>query len=388
MLAPLAVYIHWPFCLAKCPYCDFNSHVREVIDQAAWAGALITALETYRRETGPRRVSSIFFGGGTPSLMAPATVGAVIDCIARLWPLDGDAEITLEANPTSVEAGRFAALREAGVNRLSLGVQALDGAALDFLGRHHSVDQALAALNLAKGLFPRVSFDLIYARPGQTPKAWEAELKRALGLAAGHLSCYQLTFEPGTPFYGALRRGRIRAPGEDRQQRLLALTHRLCAEAGLPAYEISNFAAPGAESRHNLAYWQYDEYLGVGPGAHGRLLLAGQRMATSARRRPEAWLDAVDRDGTGEQARQTLSTTEQALEMIMMGLRLRQGVSRPGFRRAVGRPLDDFIDTGTAALYRREGFIADDAAGIRLTTTGWPLLNSITAGLVATGEPA
>ncbi len=289
---PFAVYVHWPFCKAKCPYCDFNSHVRAAIDQAAWQRALLAELDHYADRTPGRTVSSVFFGGGTPSLMAPATAAALIERIGQRWVLAGDAEITLEANPTSVEAERFRDFRAAGVNRASLGVQALDPAALTFLGRGHSVGEAIAAIALARRQFPRFSFDLIYARPGQEPAQWDAELKQALSLAGDHLSLYQLTIEKGTAFHTAHARGDFAIPDDDRAGMLYELTQLRLNEAGLPSYEISNHARPGGESRHNLVYWRYGDYVGIGPGAHGRLTLGGAKVATRQLRLPETWLAA------------------------------------------------------------------------------------------------
>ena len=325
-MTDLAVYIHWPFCKSKCPYCDFNSHVRERIDEARWRGALLAELEYYAALTPARTVTSIFFGGGTPSLMAPATAAAVLERVAALWPLDPAVEITLEANPSSVEAARFRDFRAAGVNRVSLGVQALDDAALEFLGRAHDRREALAALDVARRSFERFSFDLIYARPGHTVAAWEAELNRALALAGEHLSVYQLTIEPGTAFATAHARGDFALPDEETQAALYETTQERLAAAGLPAYEISNHARPGAECRHNLAYWRYRDYVGVGPGAHGRLTLEGRKVATRQRRAPETWVETVERAGHGTEETTALTPDEVREERLMMGLRLAEGV--------------------------------------------------------------
>jgi len=328
-----AVYVHWPFCLSKCPYCDFNSHVRDNVDQARWRAALLAEIDATAAETGKRRVQSIFFGGGTPSLMPPETVGAVIDRIAARWLLDADAEITLEANPTSVEAAKLAGFAAAGVNRVSLGVQALDDRDLKFLGRGHSADEACKAVDLARGFFARLSFDLIYARPGQTTAQWEAELRAAIAMAADHLSLYQLTIEPGTGFEGAVKRGQFTPMQGDLAADLYELTQEICGAHGLPAYEISNHARPGAGSRHNLIYWRYGEYAGIGPGAHGRLHQNGAVYATANFRKPERWLE------DGRETFQALSGRDQSVEMLMMGLRLSEGVSMPRFAALAGAPL-------------------------------------------------
>ncbi|MFZ5835648.1 MAG: radical SAM family heme chaperone HemW [Pseudomonadota bacterium] len=328
-----AVYVHWPFCLSKCPYCDFNSHVRDNVDQARWRAALLAEIDATAAETGKRRVQSIFFGGGTPSLMPPETVGAVIDRIAARWLLDADAEITLEANPTSVEAAKLAGFAAAGVNRVSLGVQALNDRDLKFLGRGHSADEACKAVDLARGFFARLSFDLIYARPGQTTAQWEAELRAAIAMAADHLSLYQLTIEPGTGFEGAVKRGQFTPMQGDLAADLYELTQEICGAHGLPAYEISNHARPGAGSRHNLIYWRYGEYAGIGPGAHGRLHQNGAVYATANFRKPERWLE------DGRETCQALSGRDQSVEMLMMGLRLSEGVSMPRFAALAGAPL-------------------------------------------------
>ena len=337
-----AVYVHWPFCAAKCPYCDFNSHVRAGVDQDRWRRALVAELRAAAAETPGRTVGSVFFGGGTPSLMPPETVAAVMAAVGEEWGLAPDAEVTLEANPTSVEAGRFRGYRDAGVNRLSLGVQALDDDALRALGRRHSAAEALRALELARAVFARVSFDLIYARQGQSLADWRAELSRALALAGDHLSLYQLTIEPGTRFGELHALGRLRGlPDAELAAEMYHATQEICGAAGLPAYEVSNHARTGAEGRHNLVYWRYGDYVGVGPGAHGRLSLAGGRWATEGIRAPEAWLEAVERRGSGRAAREPVSGREQAAEMLMMGLRLREGVDPRRYARLAGRPLDD-----------------------------------------------
>ena len=380
--AGFGIYVHWPFCASKCPYCDFNSHVRASVDQARWRAALLAECGYFARLAGGGPVTSIFFGGGTPSLMAPETVQAVIERVRALWPVAERLEVTLEANPTSVEAGRFAAFRAAGVNRLSLGVQSLDDRALGFLGRGHDGAEALAALDLAKRHFDRVSFDLIYALPGQTAAEWRAELARALDLAADHLSLYQLTIEPNTGFAGAVRRGDWLALDDDRAAELYEVTQELTAEAGLPAYEISNHARAGAACRHNLTYWRYGDYVGVGPGAHGRLSVARQRRATQQWRKPEAWLAAVERDGHACQESRALDADERAAEALLMGLRLTEGIHFANFENAVGRPLDDYIDLLALNRLLDGGFLARDRTALRATPEGRRVLNAVLADLL------
>jgi len=343
-MEPLALYIHWPFCLSKCPYCDFNSHVRDRIPQARFAQALRRELAWEAARLGRRPLGSIFFGGGTPSLMAPETVAALIgDVTAAFDPLP-DLEITLEANPTSVEAGRLAGFRAAGVNRISLGVQSLEADALGLLGRQHDVAAAIDALTLARKLFPRVSFDLIYARPGQLIASWRAELRRALALAADHLSLYQLTIEPGTQFEGRHRRGELVLPEDDLAAALYEATQEEAAAFGLLSYEVSNYARPGSESRHNLAYWQYGDYAGIGPGAHGRLSFGDRLVATRRHRAPEPWADRVERDGHGSSPEEELPPQERAREMLLMGLRLSTGIDLARFEQRTGRTLEQAVD--------------------------------------------
>jgi len=380
--SPFAIYIHWPFCKAKCPYCDFNSHVRAAIDQDAWRRALVSEIDHYAAETAGRTVSSVFFGGGTPSLMAPSTAAALIERIAARWTLAADVEITLEANPTSVEAERFRDFRAAGINRASLGVQALDPAALAFLGRGHSVDEALAAIDLARRHFPRFSFDLIYARPGQEPSQWDAELKQALSFAGNHLSLYQLTIEKGTAFHTAHARGDFAIPDDDRAGALYELTQRRLSEAELPAYEISNHARPGGESRHNLVYWRYGDYVGVGPGAHGRLTLDGIKVATRQLRLPETWLAAVEKRGEGTDERNPISAAERLEEMLMMGLRLNQPVPRARFRRECGAEPEDVLDPLPLARLVDGGFLVLDGHGLRATEDGRQRLNAVLGTLL------
>jgi len=384
------IYIHWPFCRAKCPYCDFNSHVRDAVDQARWRRALLTELDHYAAATPGRQVTSLFFGGGTPSLMDPETVAAVIARAGESWALAPGAEITLEANPTSVEAGRFAAYREAGVNRVSLGVQSLDDRALAFLGRQHSAAEALAALDVARAHFPRWSFDLIAARPGQDAGAWRAELAQALAQKPEHLSVYQLTIEPGTAFHGAQRRGELVLPDEGTGVAIFEATRELLEAAGLPAYEISNHARPGAECRHNLTYWRYGDYLGVGPGAHGRITIEapgeggtpGEKLATRQHRAPEAWLEAVERRGHATRARDPVPAETRLEELLMMGLRLTEGVARAAFRRETGREPEDLLDPVQLAALIAGGFLELDAVGLRATAVGRLRLDALLGRLL------
>ncbi|MCE9648125.1 MAG: radical SAM family heme chaperone HemW [Parvibaculum sp.] len=373
------VYVHWPFCLSKCPYCDFNSHVVANVDQRQWAAALARELRYMRELTGPRAVSSVFFGGGTPSLMEVATVDAVLTEIAKLWNVDADVEISLEANPTSVEAERFRGYRSAGVNRLSLGVQSLDDAQLKFLGRLHSADEALAAIGLAREIFPRLSFDLIYARPGQTAAAWARELRMALSHAADHLSLYQLTIEEGTAFARLYEKGAFRLPEEDDAAELYRLTGEIAGEAGLSAYEVSNYAKPGAECRHNLVYWRYGDYAGVGPGAHGRVTTDEGRLATAALKAPGAWLASVEASGHGLEVADPVKASEQGDEMMLMGLRLEEGVSLKRYERLTGRALDTTRVDGLI----RDGALSRDGDIIKATPEGRLVLNGVLGRLLA-----
>jgi putative oxygen-independent coproporphyrinogen III oxidase len=375
------VYLHWPFCLSKCPYCDFNSHVRHsAIDEARFVRAFAAEIAATAARVPGRTVSTIFFGGGTPSLMQPATVGAILDTVARHWSVAPDAEITLEANPTSVEATRFRGYRAAGVNRVSLGVQALDDVALKELGRMHSAREALDAVAIARSVFARYSFDLIYARPRQTPMAWAAELKRAIAEAAEHLSLYQLTIEQETPFAALHAAGKLAVPNDDTARALYDTTREICAGAGLPAYEVSNHARPGAECRHNLVYWRAHEYAGIGPGAHGRLDVGGERYATATERRPEAWLTRVESAGHGLVTDEVLTHEEMADEFLLMGLRLAEGVDPARYARLAGRPLNP----RRIALLRAEGAVETTAGGmLRVTQSGFPVLDAVVADLAA-----
>ncbi|MER2508758.1 MAG: radical SAM family heme chaperone HemW [Amaricoccus sp.] len=373
------VYVHWPFCLAKCPYCDFNSHVRAGVDQDRWRTALVAELRAVAREVPGRAVTSIFFGGGTPSLMPPETVAEVIGTIGAAWTLAERCEITLEANPTSVEAGRFRGYRDAGVNRISIGIQALNDTDLRALGRMHSVAEARAAFDLARSLFDRVSFDLIYARQGQSLAAWEAELGEALRMAADHLSLYQLTIEAGTRFGDLAARGRLRGlPDADLGADLYLATQEICGAAGMPAYEISNHARPGAEGRHNLTYWRSGDYAGVGPGAHGRLTIGGVRWATETTSRPEDWLVAVEHGDGGNSNREIVAMEDRAIEMLLMGLRLREGIDLGRYRALSGAELD----AGAVGELTAHGLIERHGSSLRATAAGRPVLNHVLKVLV------
>jgi putative oxygen-independent coproporphyrinogen III oxidase len=369
------IYIHWPYCAAKCPYCDFNSHVRRAVSEERYLAAALRELAFYADFAPGRRVTSVFFGGGTPSLMSPMTAGALLEAVARHWGIAPDAEITLEANPSSVEAGRFADFRAAGINRASLGIQSLSDEQLRFLGRLHNAQEARAALAIAKAHFPRVSFDLIYARPGQTPAEWRAELTEALLMAEGHLSLYQLTIEPGTAFHALERAGKLHIPESEEAAGLYEITQELCGAAGLPAYEISNHARPGEESRHNLLYWRYGEYAGIGPGAHGRLVRDGTRHALAAWRDPAAWAMQVEQEEHGLERREPLEALEEAEEMLLMGLRLGEGL-RLDRLAALTRHR---IDPAVLALYRDTGLLSLSRDGdvLRATSEGRLVLNGL-----------
>jgi putative oxygen-independent coproporphyrinogen III oxidase len=378
--AGFGVYVHWPFCASKCPYCDFNSHVRGGVDQARYLAAFLRELRHVRDLVGVRTVTSIFFGGGTPSLMQPVTVGGILDGIGGLWAIEADAEITLEANPSSVEAERFRGYRAAGVNRASLGVQSLRDDELKRLGRLHTVEEAKAAITVAANTFDRYSFDLIYARPDQQLEAWRAELAEALGLAGGHLSLYQLTIEPGTPFGALHAAGKLQVPDSEHADALYQLTQEMTAASGLPAYEISNHARPGEESRHNMLYWRYGEYAGVGPGAHGRILCNGARWATATERSPERWLGLVEERGHGFVEQVALSRRQQADEALLMGLRLDEGLDLVQLQRVGGviprkATINELVDYG---LIERL-----DANRIKATARGRFILNELVLRLAA-----
>ena len=373
------LYVHWPFCQAKCPYCDFNSHVVKAVDQKKWLDAFISEIDRNADITRDKVLHSIFFGGGTPSLMDPDIVEGVIAKARSVWRTTNAPEITLEANPTSVEAGRFKAYSDAGVNRISMGVQALNDDDLRRLGRLHSAKEAMAAFETARRYFDRVSFDLIYARQGQTRDAWEQELQLALDLAVDHLSLYQLTIEEGTAFGDRYAAGKLRdLPSEDLAADLFDMTQEICAAAGYPAYEVSNHAVPGAESAHNKVYWKYGDYLGIGPGAHGRVTVSGQRFTTETARHPDAWLERVQRYGNGETSRHMLSTEDQATEFLLMGLRLSEGVDlsrHPSLMTEVF--LDKINDLESLRYVRRNG------NQLSVTPTGRPVLNAILRELLA-----
>lgn len=378
MTAPLALYIHWPFCVSKCPYCDFNSHVRESVDVDAWRAALLADMAYEAAQTGPRSLGSIFFGGGTPSLMPPALVADLIAAAGRLWTFADDIEITLEANPNSVEVARFADLAAAGVNRVSLGIQSFEADALRFLGRAHDASEAHTALDVAQSTFARVSFDLIYALPGQSIAHWQAQLNAALARQTSHLSLYQLTIEPGTRFETLVRQGDFTPLDADPAADLYEATQELTAQAGIPAYEVSNHARHGQESRHNLAYWRYQDYVGIGPGAHGRR----GGIATQRHKKPENWLAAVARNGHGAQAETPLAPQDQAREALMMGLRLAEGIDIAAL--ATRLHLDDSAMVDRAAVTRLtgHGLLHTDGPRLAVTPAGMLLLDAILPQIV------
>ncbi len=373
-----ALYIHWPFCLKKCPYCDFNSHVRDSVDVELWQHSLLSDMRHEAELAGSEPLESVFFGGGTPSLMPPALVGSLLAEAEKLWGFSPRIEITLEANPSSVEASNFAALAQAGVNRISIGIQSLEDETLRFLGRLHSAKEGLEALAVAQENFERVSFDLIYARPGQTPRDWESELRRALALGTGHLSLYQLTIEPGTRFETDVRLKKFSPLEDDLAADLYALTQELTEAAGLPAYEVSNHARPGEESRHNLTYWRYQDYCGIGPGAHGR------RHETAAERhkKPENYLDACQNAGNGIKVERSLAASEQAAESLLVGLRLAEGIDLPDTENRFGIPRDQLVDLDKLHLYENLGLVWQQGDRIGLTRQGMPLLDALLGELV------
>ena len=373
-----ALYIHWPFCLAKCPYCDFNSHVRDSVDHVLWQDALLADMRFEAGQAGGEPLGSVFFGGGTPSLMPPAMVARLLAEAEKLWGFAPGIEITLEGNPSSVEAENYAALASAGINRASLGIQALDDETLRFLGRLHNADEGLAALEVAQQHFARVSFDLIYARPGQTAPQWQAELERALSFGTGHLSLYQLTIEPGTRFETMVRLGHFEPLDDEHAADLFALTADLTSQAGLPAYEVSNHARAGEESRHNLAYWRYQDYAGIGPGAHGRR----GGVATVRHKKPENWLSAVARNGHGIAEERDLIPREQAAEALLMGLRLREGIDLAALAARFGLPAADLIDAAKLKFYIGQGLAWQAGSRIGVTPEGMPLLDGLLGELV------
>jgi putative oxygen-independent coproporphyrinogen III oxidase len=378
---PLAVYIHWPFCRSKCPYCDFNSHVRDRVDTARWQQALLADLDHHAELVPGREVGSVFFGGGTPSLMPPETVAALLGRVRSSWDVAPDLEVTLEANPNSAEAARFQAFASAGVNRLSLGVQALDPAALRLLGRAHDRGEAIDAIEHARASFARFSFDLIYARPGQSLAAWRRELDEVLTLAGDHLSLYQLTIESGTALATLERRGELVIPAEEDAAALYEMTQEQLAAQGLPAYEISNHARPGSECRHNLAYWRYQDYVGIGPGAHGRLTVGDVKYATRQARLPERWLAAVEEAGTGTEEMAAIDRDDAVEEMLMMGLRLTEGVARARLEGAAGRDAEAIFGDNLASLVEG-GFLTLDRDRLAATAAGRQRLNAVLAGLL------
>jgi len=376
---PFGIYVHWPFCERKCPYCDFNSHVRAAVDESGWLGAALAELTALAAWQGGERpvVSTIFFGGGTPSLMQAGAVSEIIDGIARLWPVAEDVEITLEANPASVEADRFRGYRTAGVNRLSLGIQSLDDDALKFLGRLHSAAEATAALSAAQRTFPRVSIDLIYARPGQSTDAWRRELKDALSFGTRHLSLYQLTIEPATPFAALHRRGDLKTPDDELSAALYETTQELCEAEGLPAYEISNHARPGHEARHNLLYWRYGSYAGIGPGAHGRLTRAGRVLATMNEKLPERWAEKVRESGSGRVEEILLEPAEAAREHLLMNFRLREGIDVAAYEKRWGIT----IDRARIAALASDDLVTYSGGILVATPRGRLVLNALIAAL-------
>ncbi|WP_417667893.1 radical SAM family heme chaperone HemW [Roseibium sp.] len=375
------IYVHWPFCAAKCPYCDFNSHVRhQPVDQDRYVAAFDRELSHFAELTKGRTVQSVFMGGGTPSLMEPRTVERILDRISSLWSMDADAEISMEANPSSVEAERFRGYRAAGVNRVSLGVQSLHDRDLKLLGRLHDVDTALRAIETARETFPRLSFDLIYARPDQTVEAWQAELERAISLAADHLSLYQLTIEEGTPFYTLFNAGKLKVPDPELGAELYELTQKVTEAHGLPAYEVSNHARPGAECRHNLVYWRYGDYVGAGPGAHGRLTVGVNKLATAIERHPESWLESVESNGHGMVENVGLSEEEQGDEYLLMGLRLVEGIDVARYEALAHRK----IDPRRLSALLEHGMVEELGANrLRATPDGFSVLDAVVADLAA-----
>lgn len=375
--SPFGIYVHWPFCLSKCPYCDFNSHVRDTIDQDAFKAAYIRELEFYAQLTNHLPVSSVFFGGGTPSLMPPETVEEIIFTVQKNWNVKNDVEITLEANPTSIEREKFKAFRSAGVNRVSIGVQALNDADLKALGREHSADEAVKAIDTAREVFDRYSFDLIYTREGQSLNDWEVELQQALKYTNGHMSLYQLTIEPGTAFHTRYQRGDLTLPEEDISADFYGLTQDIMQSAGLPAYETSNHAAAGQESRHNLIYWTYGQYLGVGAGAHGRIDIDGQRHATRAHRAPEVWRGKVSDNGHGSHGFEKLDVQDRGREALMMGLRLNAGIDKVQFLKATGCAMDEIVDLEKCRQLEDQGFLLHSDSHLKTTPRGMLCLNAV-----------
>lgn len=382
----LAVYVHWPFCKFKCPYCDFNSHVRERVSHDDWRDAYVRELCHYRSLTGPRQIQSVFFGGGTPSLMEPATAALVIDTIADLWGLPQGTEVTLEANPTSVEADKLRGFKSAGVNRVSMGVQALNDADLKTLGRQHSAAEALAAVKTAAEIFDRYSFDLIYARPHQTIEDWRQELAAALPYTRGHMSLYQLTIEEGTQYHTLFTRGDLTVPDEETAAGMYELTQDMMAAAGMPAYEVSNHARFGDESRHNLVYWRYGDYAGIGPGAHGRLTLDSVKQATRAHRAPEVWLDRVRQSGHGAHDFEAVDAAQRGREALMMGLRLAEGVPQARLEAETGQAISDIVNLSKAQVLQQEGLLTFEDGILCATAQGRQKLNAVLSFLMSASQ--
>ncbi|MEN8237090.1 MAG: radical SAM family heme chaperone HemW [Pseudomonadota bacterium] len=373
----LSLYIHWPFCLSKCPYCDFNSHVREHIDHQAWLAGYLKELRFYAGTLPHQTIKSIFFGGGTPSLMDPKIVEIILNEVTQLWSLPKDLEITLEANPQTVEIGKFKDFHAAGINRVSLGIQSLDDTELKFLGRLHDATQAMKAITVARQVFMRYSLDFIYALPGQSPKKWQASLAQIAPLLQGHISAYQLTIEPGTAFHTLHQRGEWTLPDEEISAQLYEMTRDVLGQHGFQAYEISNYARTGGKSQHNLTYWRYQDYLGIGPGAHGRLTKQGQKYATYNHKAPEVWLEKVGQSGFATKKTEVLSSTEKAKEMLMMGLRLEEGVQLERFRKETGHHLEQFCVPESLASLKQEGLIELDTQVLRATQQGRQRLNAV-----------
>ncbi len=383
MSKPLGLYVHWPFCVSKCPYCDFNSHVREAVDHNRWKEALLKELKYVGEQTRGRTLTSVFFGGGTPSLMDPNTVHAVIESLPQYWQVDNP-EITLEANPNSVEIEKFRDFRAAGVNRVSLGIQSLQEDALKFLGRAHSVNEATRAIEIAAQTFERYSFDLIYARPDQTVETWEKELTEAMSLVRDHISLYQLTIEPGTAFHTAYARKDFSLPQGEQAARLFERTNEILQDKGIERYEVSNHARVGRECQHNLVYWRYQDYAGIGPGAHGRLTLDGQKVATQCYRAPETWLEHVEAHGHGVQNQTELSSQEQIIETLMMGLRLKDGINRPDFQDSHKRDFLEVLDNAKISALVKEGYVILDDVALKTTDEGLLRLNALLSYLTET----
>ncbi len=380
--APFGLYVHWPFCKSKCPYCDFNSHVHDAVDHQAWRDALVQELRYFAELTPGRTLDSIFFGGGTPSLMLPETVAAVIDVAQRAWIFSNDIEITLEANPTSVEAGKFAAFRQAGINRVSLGIQSFRDDDLTFLGRQHSAAEGRRAIDIAAATFDRFSYDLIYARPQQSPDAWAAELEEALAVADAHISLYQLTIEPGTAFFTRHARGEFDIPNEIRAGEMYEITQDILGAAGMPAYEISNHARPGQESRHNLVYWRYGDYVGIGPGAHGRLGIDGKKQATRTHRAPDIWLKQVQERGSGAQGTEIVTPDQRLVECVMMGLRLAEELPWSRLERESGKSRDAIFKCEKLRSLGDEGYLVTGEGGLTTTPAGRQRLDALLAYLL------